>query len=191
MTSSSRDHTNIPSISTRRVLLRGFNKSDLESLHRILSVRAVLRYFPSDDTPSIEQVRRLIERHRAHWMEHGYGWWALTLAQEQKLIGWCGLNLLPATNEVELKYLLSEDHWGKGLATEAAGFSLRYGFEQAELEQIIGIVHPENIASQRVLEKVGMVFRDRTHYFGMECYRYTIDKNSYWKLHLDDTSPGS
>jgi len=112
-------------------------------------------------------------------MEHGYGWWALALAQEQKLIGWCGINILSETNEVELKFLLSKDHWGKGLATEAARVSLRYGFEQAKLEQVIGIVHPENIASRRVLEKVGMTFLDRAHYFGMECYRYIIDKDSY------------
>jgi len=170
---------NIPSITTPRALLRGFNESDLETLHGILSVRAVLQYFPSDDTPSIDQVRKLIERHHSHWMEHGYGWWALALAQGQKLIGWCGLNILSETNEVELKYLLSKDHWGKGLATEAAGVSLRYGFKQAELEQIIGLVHPENIASQRVLEKVGMTFLDRACYFGMECYRYIIDKDSY------------
>ena len=180
---------NIPSITTPRALLREFNESDLEILHGIISVRAVLRYFPSDDMPSIDQVRRLIERHHSHWMEHGYGWWALALAQEQKLIGWCGLNLLPETNEVELKYLLSEDHWGKGLATEAARVSLRYGFEQAELEQIIGIVHPENIASRRVLEKVGMAFLDRTHYFGMECYRYIIDKDSYTTINRGNSLP--
>lgn len=111
------------------------------------------------------------------------------LAQEQKLIGWCGLNFLSETNDVELKYLLSKDHWGKGLATEAAGISLRYGFEQAELEQIIGIVHPENIASQRVLEKVGMAFLDRVHYFGMDCYRYIIDKDSYTAINLGNSLP--
>ena len=170
---------NIPSITTPRALLRGFNESDLETLHGILSVRAVLQYFPSDDTPSIDQVRKLIERHHSHWIEYGYGWWALALAQGRKLIGWCGHNVLPKTNEVELKFLLNKDYWGKGLATEAARVSLSYGFEQAELEQIIGIVHLENIASQRVLEKVGMTFLDRAHYFGMECYRYIIDKDSY------------
>jgi RimJ/RimL family protein N-acetyltransferase len=92
----------------------------------------------------------------AHWTERGYGWWAVELKKSGELIGWCGLNHLPDTDEIEVLYLIGEDHWGKGLATEAAFSTVEYAFEVAGLETLVGIVHPENIASRRVLEKIGM-----------------------------------
>jgi ribosomal-protein-alanine N-acetyltransferase len=95
------------------------------------------------------------------------------------LIGWNGLQYLPETEEVEVGFLLSRAHWGKGLATEGAAASLGYGFERLELESIVGIVHPENAASQRVLEKLGMSRQGAAEYFGMEVYRYVIDASAY------------
>ena len=69
--------------------------------------------------------------------------------------------------------------WGHGLATEAAQVSLQYGFETLKLESIVAIVHPENGASRRVIEKLGMEFVDQNHYFGMDVYRYSLDRSSY------------
>ena len=98
-----------------------------------------------------------------------------------RLVGWCGLNFLPETGEVELKYLLAEEFWGKGIATEASRASLLYAVTDTDLELIIGLVHPENIASQKVLEKVGMSFIERKQYFGMECLRYAIGRETLEK----------
>jgi RimJ/RimL family protein N-acetyltransferase len=65
------------------------------------------------------------------------------------------------------------------LATEGAREGLRYGFETLGLETIVGIVHPENIASQRVLVKLGLTFTNEAEYFGIRVYRYLIDSSSY------------
>lgn len=169
----------IPNINAPRIHLRKLYDEDVTTLHRILTNPSVLRYFPSPSPPSLAQVQKLVERQHAHWQEHGYGWWALASRSSDELIGWCGLNFLPETDEVELKYLLAEDHWGKGIATEASQVSLKYGFTQTDIEQVIGIVHPENLASQRVLEKVGMCFIEKTNYFGMACYRYLINRKTF------------
>jgi RimJ/RimL family protein N-acetyltransferase len=169
----------IPHLTTGRIHLRELYDEDVTTLHSILTNPSVLRYFPSPNSPSLVQVGKLIERQQAHWQEHGYGWWALALHSTDGLIGWCGLNFLPETDEVELKYLLAEEHWGKGIATEASRVSLKYGFSQTDIEQVIGIVHPENLASQRVLEKAGMSFLGQALYFGMKCYRYAIDRKSF------------
>jgi len=75
-------------------------------------------------------------------------------------------------------YLLSKAYWGQGLATEGARAGLQYGFEVLGLDQIVGLVHPENRASQRVLEKLGMSFVDRSHYFGLELLRYRLDRST-------------
>jgi RimJ/RimL family protein N-acetyltransferase len=169
----------IPTITTSRLILRAFTKEDVEPLHRILGEEDVLRYFPNPNPPSQDQVGKLISSQLKHWAEHGYGWWAVEPRWENSLIGWSGLQFLPETKEVEVAYLLDKAFWGKGLASEAAQASLQFGFENFELESIVAIVHPENIASQRVIEKLGMSFVDQARYFGMDCYRYSIDRSSF------------
>ena len=88
------------------------------------------------------------------------------------MIGWCGLEYLPELRETEIAYLLSRAAWGRGYATEAAGAALRFGFESARLEELIGLVHPDNAGSIRVLEKIGMRQADRLTLWGMEMLRY-------------------
>jgi ribosomal-protein-alanine N-acetyltransferase len=120
-----------------------------------------------------------VDSQQKHWDEHGFGWWALALQDDDLLVGWCGLNYLPETDEVELKYLLAEEFWGRGIATEASKASLKYALTDTNLDLIIGIVHPENVASQRVLEKVGMSFLDSKQYFGMQCLRYCVNRETF------------
>lgn len=163
-----------PTILTERLILRSFAGQDSVALCRIMNQEDVLRYFPNTRPPALETVERLIGRQLQHWQEHGYGWWAVELRAEPGLIGWNGLQYLPDTDEVEVGYLLGREHWGRGLAVEGAWEGLRYGFDELGLQEIVGIVHPENVASQRVLEKLGMVRTARTEYFGMPVYRYAI-----------------
>jgi ribosomal-protein-alanine N-acetyltransferase len=159
--------------------LRPFVEPDVDPLHRVMSDPEVLRYFPSPNPPARDQIERLIEFQLKHWDQHGYGWWAVcaTDLPEAPLIGWAGLQYLPETDETEVGYLLDKGHWGRGLATEAARSSVRFGFDDLGIEAIVGIVHPENVASQRVLEKAGLVYVERAHYFGMDVYRYLITRS--------------
>ncbi len=169
----------IPAITTSRLILRAFTEEDVDPLHRILGTKDILRYFPNPGSPPRDKVERLISAQLKHWEEHGYGWWAVEPRSEKQLIGWSGLQFLPETDEVEVGYLLAQAFWGKGLATEAAQASLQYGFKNFDVESIIAIVHPENVASQRVIEKLGMSFVDQAHYFGMDCYRYSIERSCF------------
>lgn len=169
----------IPTLTTARLTLRPFTETDVDTLHHILGEKDILRYFPKSDPPSRERVERLIAHQLEHWDEHGRGWWAVEPHAEECLIGWCGLQYLPETGETEVGYLLSKAFWGRGLATEGAQASLQYGFEHLGLGIIIGITHPENIASQRVLEKAGLSFINRAHYFGMDCFRYAVERSSF------------
>ena len=169
----------IPTITTPRLILRPFTEEDVDPLHRILSERDILRYFPNPGSLPRDKVHKLISHQLQHWEEHGFGWWAVEPHQERKLIGWNGLQYLPETEEVEVGFLLSKPFWGKGLATEGARASLRYGFEQIGVKTIVAIVHPENVASQRVIEKLGMSFVDQSHYFGMDCHRYRMERSSF------------
>jgi ribosomal-protein-alanine N-acetyltransferase len=134
----------------------------------------IMKYFPRTDPPDIERVRGLIERQFTQWKEYSLGWWAVVPHGGSDLIGWNGLQFLPETGEVEVGYLLSRQFWGQGFATEGARVSLKYGFEQLKLREIIGLTHPENIASQNVLKKCGMRFSEQKEYFGMQLLRFCL-----------------
>jgi ribosomal-protein-alanine N-acetyltransferase len=162
------------------LLLRAFTEDDAEPLYEIMVERDVLRYFPSPLPPPYERVQQLVHEQLDHWQEYGYGWWALERrAHPGTFIGWAGLQYLPETDETEVGYLLGSAHWGRGLATEAAQASVRYGFEELGLRQIVGIVHPDNVASQRVLKKAGLSRAERAVYFNMDCYRYVATRSDW------------
>jgi len=163
-------------MATFRLVLRPFTEGDVDALHQIYAEKDVLRYFPRTDPRPREEVCEQVLGQIAHWDEHGYGWWAVEPRSERKLIGWSGLQYLPDTDEIEVAYCLAKPFWGKGMATEAARAGLRFGFEELGLDSIVAIVHPDNAASIRVIEKLGMSFVDRSRYFGMDCLRYRIER---------------
>src|SRR4029078_2344455 len=109
----------------------------------------------------------LVARIRGHWQNHGFGLYAVEVKDSGAFAGFVGLaipsflpDVLPA---VEVGWRLAREHWGQGYATEAARASMRLGFDELGLLQIISIIHPENAASVRVAERLGMTRgRDRT-----------------------------
>ena len=167
---------NIPAIKTANLNLRAFSEKDTGGMHHILMGENVLQYFPNSSPPSREQVAKMIRSMLNHWDEHGYGLWAVESRPTGELMGRCGLQYLPETDEVEVDFILGTKFWGQGLAIEAGKASLHYGFEELDLDIIVGIVHIDNVASQRVLEKTGMRFIEAKDYFGMACYRYAIER---------------
>jgi ribosomal-protein-alanine N-acetyltransferase len=172
----------IARIVTDRLVLRPFNVEDIEPMHRILGGEGVLCYFPKSDPPSREWVREMILGQEKHWEQRGYGLWAVEDPSTGELMGRSGLQYLPRTAEVEVDFILGRAHWGQGFATEAGRASLRYGFEEIGLERVVGIVHPENAASRRVLEKLGMMLTGPAEYFGMACYRYAIERSLFHRV---------
>jgi ribosomal-protein-alanine N-acetyltransferase len=165
---------NIPTRFTSRLILRPLEPSDSKSLYRIFCQPDILTFFPNPKPPELSGVERMITGQLEHWQQYGYGWWAVQDKNSSEHIGWCGLQFLPETEEVEVAYLLDKDYWGRGLATEAAESALQYGFDETGENEIVGIVHPQNDASIRVLEKIGMTFMVRKPYFGMDCLRYAL-----------------
>jgi ribosomal-protein-alanine N-acetyltransferase len=160
-----------PTLHTPRLTLRPLSLDDTEALHHVLNDPDVWKYFPLPETPSLVRTRTYIQGQLDHWAEYSLGHWALE-DDNHILMGWCGLQFLPDTNETEVAYCLGKPFWGKGYATEAARESLDYGFNKLHLKEIIGLTHVENKASQNVLLKIGLHFVDRKMYFTMECFRF-------------------
>jgi arsenite methyltransferase len=169
----------IPTLQTPRLSLRPFHDGDAASLYPLMADPETIRHFPFKQAPSAEQVERMVAGQLRHWERHGHGWWAIELREPVEFIGWCGLQFLSETEEIEIGYLISKAHWGKGLATEAASAALGYAFGPLDLDALVGIVHPDNAGSRRVLEKLGGDSPVRDCYFEMDCFRYVVRRESF------------
>jgi ribosomal-protein-alanine N-acetyltransferase len=170
---------NIPTITTQHLTLRPLTMNDINPLFRVFSEQDMLEYFPNPNPPNLERMQEIIENQIQQWKEHGCGWWGVVPHGETEVAGWNGLQYLPETNETEVGYMLSRKFWGKGYSTEGAHAGLEFGFKNLGLDQIVGLVHPENIASQRVLLKCGMSFTYQANYFDMEMFRYQITRAEF------------
>jgi ribosomal-protein-alanine N-acetyltransferase len=123
----------------------------------------------------VEEARQLLIDHPiADYRKHGFGRGACILKSTGEQIGFAGLKHLEELGDVDVAYRLLPAYWGQGLATEAALASVRYGFADLGLKQIIGLVLPENIASVRVLEKAGLRCTGDATFWNRKFAKYVI-----------------
>lgn len=141
-------------LETPRLLFRTWTDADEEPFHEICSDPLVMRFI-SDGTPwSMQQVTAFIEDSLSSDQQHGFCRWPLILKQTRKLIGFCGF--VPSKDGAEIGWRLAAQHWGQGLATEAAQAVLTYGFESLGFERVTATVQAGNSASLRIVEKLGL-----------------------------------
>jgi ribosomal-protein-alanine N-acetyltransferase len=169
----------VPEVETGRLLLRAFRPSDLEDFARIRADSDVMRYIGNGTPHTREQTMERMQANVARWRTNGFGHWAVVEKSTGELMGWCGLARLDETPEVEVGYGFARKFWGTGAATEAARASLRFGFEELGLEQIAAVAIPENTASRRVMEKLGMTYLRRAHYYGAEVVYYALTRAEF------------
>ncbi len=148
-----------PRIETDRLVLRPLALADLGPMHDVYADREVMRYIGRGGAHSetIEESERRLQRLIDHQEKHGFSLWAVTDRASGTVMGDAGLILYAHRGpEIELGYRLAKAYWGRGYATEAARAWLAHGFETLGLKRIVAVTHPEHVASQRVLEKIGM-----------------------------------
>jgi ribosomal-protein-alanine N-acetyltransferase len=166
----------IPTMTTRRLTLRPFREEDAPIMAQLLADPEVLRYFPGSGPVSLERAQRMVSSVLTHWQERGYGLWAVTCQEDGALLGRCGLQYLAEIDGVEVDFILGKSYWNQGYATEAGLASVQYGFDVLQLSRIAGIVHVDNLASQRVLQKLDMVRQKQARFFGIDCYQYELGR---------------
>lgn len=169
----------VPEVETERLRLRSFRQEDLADLYLVFGDTEVMRYISGGEARSLEETKTGLARTIEGWQSRGFGFWAVTPKGSDKVIGYCGFMFLEGTPEIELAYGLAKSHWGSGFATEAARACLRYGFAEMKLERIVAVVNPENTASQRVLENVGMRYTKDVHHYNADLMYYEISSAEY------------
>ncbi len=142
---------------TRRLVLRHFHDGDAPAMQRVLGDAEVMRF--SMGVMSPPAVRAWLRRRQDDYQQRGYGLWAVVEKLSGQTIGYCGLTRFPDINgrpESEVGYRLARAHWGRGLATESATAVRDYAFDTLSLPRLISLIDPQNTASIRVAEKLGM-----------------------------------
>lgn len=158
---------------TKRLELGAITSADAEAFYRLNSHPEVMQLTGEPPLQSLEEAEKAIIDY-PDFDEVGYGRWGCVLKGEKGMIGFCGLKYIASLDEVDLGYRFLPEYWGKGYATEASNASVRFGFEVLGLESIIAMVLPENLASIRVLEKVGLQREGVVDYEGLKPIRYGI-----------------
>lgn len=145
-------------IETKRLILRTWKNTDAQSYFQINQNPKVIKYFLSALT--MTQVTDFIKAKNQQQDDLNYTLWAVALKKTDEFIGFIGLNYtdFPAhfSPAIEIGWRLGAQYWGKGYATEGAKACLEYGFNTLGLNEIVSFTVPANLASIKVMEKIGM-----------------------------------
>lgn len=160
-------------IETERLLIRPLTLDDLDAVHAAFSDPVVMRYIPGGAC-QLDGSRARLASYIEHQEAHGFSKWAVAERSSGAVIGDCGLKLLEGGPDVELGFHFAREYWGQGYATEAARACLDWGLRELDRDAIVAIVDPENAASVRVLEKIGMERDGWTTHFGRQWHFYVV-----------------
>jgi ribosomal-protein-alanine N-acetyltransferase len=149
-------------LETERLILRELDLPDANGMFELDSDPEVVKYLNRAPVSSIEESIEVIKFIRSQYQKFGIGRWAVIEKNTGEFIGWSGLklatdNINGHTNFYDIGYRLISRHWGKGYATESAKVALAYGTDILKTDKIYGMCHIENLASKKVLEKIGLV----------------------------------
>ena len=146
-------------LQTTRFILREFQPEDAEYLFQMNEDWNCIKYTGDVAFKNLEAAENFIKNYD-HYQKYGFGRWTVIDKISGEFLGWCGLKYDEELHEYDLGLQNIKKHWGKGFATEASVFCLKLGFEKFKIPEIVGRVMPENLVSIKVLEKLGMIYKE-------------------------------
>lgn len=171
---------------TERLRLEPFADAHLEGLHELNRDPAVMRYI-SGRAETLDETRAAIERIRARWAEWGHSWWAFIAHDTDRLVGAGCIQHLgrDAANPLEIGWRLRPDCWGRGLASEAARAMAGFAFDTLAAPLLCAVCHPENTASARVMQRLGMRYRGVERWYDADNAVYEITRDAWYASRFD------
>lgn len=143
---------------TPRLLLRQFTEDDASLIYKLTCDPEILKYVHEQVLENEEQAKNIITNIILPQYKLNLDRWAVHTKHDYEFIGWCGLKYIPGDDIIDLGYRFLKSAWGNGYATEAAQYTLIYGLRDLKIKTITARAHIDNIASIKVLEKIGMKF---------------------------------
>ncbi|WP_337018233.1 GNAT family protein [Oceanobacillus massiliensis] len=162
-----------PIIETERLVLRKVVKEDAKDMLAYLSDKEVVKPMGLEPFQTEEDVLDEI-----HWYDTIYNdgtgiRWGIALKDSDKVIGSCGfLNMQTKHYRAEVGYELNKEHWGKGMASEALAAVVAFGFRHFQLERIEALIEPDNIASQKLVERQYFIREGLLRHYEFTCGKF-------------------
>ncbi|HEX2241565.1 MAG TPA: GNAT family N-acetyltransferase [Actinomycetota bacterium] len=173
-------------LETDRLLLEPWADKHKNDFATLATDPDVVRYVGRGKPWSRDRVEEVFVWQSAHWREHGFGWRAAIQTESGLFIGFVGLNFLrpEATetddhNQVEIGWWIRPQFWNQGFATEGAIALRDEAFERVGLDRIIGRYQSKNVASGRIMEKLGMRFERDAVSYGRQVRIYTLSREEW------------
>lgn len=164
---------------TARLVVRKWRSNECSGIQRIWGDPEVMRYLLSAIPVDEETAGHLLARFLKRYDEYpGLGNWSVLEKTSSEIIGHVCIWPTPDRSERELGYHIIRNRWGMGYATEAARGAIKYAFEELELDRIVASAHPDNLASQRVLEKCRFSQIGSYTFKGKDQLKYELRRNS-------------
>lgn len=168
-------------LSTVRLTIRPFVEGDASAMAEVLGDAEVMRFSDSGPLNQVQVSDWLGERVEAYSLSPDFGRWAICETESEWAIGYIGLTQdegRTAEREAELGFRLARRSWGRGYATEAAQAVVEAVFRAGRVDRLIGIVDPQNGASVRVLQKLGMSYARPISFEGYDYpdHLYVLDR---------------
>ncbi len=161
-------------LETERVMLVPWQPEDWLAFRAIATDSEVMRYISDGQPWADERIQQFVNDQIETFGTRQFCMWKLILKKTGALVGFCGLQPLRDTAEIEIGWWLGHECWGKGLATEAAREALRDAFERVRLRRVVAVAQPANRASLRVMQKLGMNYEGTMLHKGVSVVLYSI-----------------
>lgn len=170
-------------LETDRLILREILVSDAEAFFAMDNNPNVHRYLWNKPTQKIEDTLEIITFVRKQYLDNGIGRFAIISKETKEFMGWAGIKFNTEmvnnkTNFYDIGYRLDEKFWGRGYASEASFAWVQYAFETLKIKTIEAATHIENVASNRILQKIGMQITEQYHEDGVSWNWYQLENDS-------------
>lgn len=157
---------------TERLRFRPLEMDDIDELVALHEDPLVARFLGSRDRAWMERLIRMVDE---EWAERGHGRVGVIERESGDFVGRTGLRHWQQFGETEVSWVLHADARGKGYATEAGAAALRWGFERFDPPYLTAMIQPDNTASLRVAERLGMKPIRTDNLLGEEVIVHAID----------------
>ena len=164
-------------LETTRLRLRPFTADDHDAIHAVYADPEVMRYVGHGAHRTPSETTRALRGYAGALAARGYGFVAVIERSTGAVVGDAGLHPLAGRGpDVELGYTLARAAWGHGYATEMGAALIDHAFGALGLPRVMAQVEPDNLASRRVLEKLGMTERGVRRAYGRPHLLYGLER---------------
>lgn len=169
-------------IETDRFILREFRFTDVDDFFEMDSDPEVHIFLGKNPSKTKEDIEKSIEWVKSQYLNNRIGRFAIEDKETREVVGWSGLKLEKHIRDFDyfdLGYRLKKKHWGKGIASETALASLKFGFLDLKLNKICGAAEDAHVVSNHILQKVGLEFIETFEFEGDLCNFYGLERDLY------------